>query len=112
MGGACNEPHFGKPVDLKLTSEQGFGRLSLCERPMFGRFKRARQETAIREALTAEFGKQGLDFASFDLTIQRTMVMGALASGSVQKQVEGFTRVAAKIAEHFGERLEKKTGSP
>jgi hypothetical protein len=97
---------------------------------MFGRFRRARQETAIREALTAEFGKQGLDFPSFDPTIQRTMVTAALASGSVQKQVEGFTRVAAKIAEQddlsqelkrelvvrayadFGERLEKKTGSP
>ena len=97
---------------------------------MFRRFKHARQETAIREALTAEFGKQGLDFASFDPTIQRTMVMAALASGSVQKQVEVFTRVTAKIAEQddlshelkrelvvrayadFGERLEKKTGSP
>ena len=92
---------------------------------MFGRFKRARQETAIREALTAEFGKQGLDFASFDPTIQRTMVMAALASGSA-----GFTRVTAKIAgqddlshelkrelvvrayAEFGERLEREENRP
>jgi hypothetical protein len=66
---------------------------------MFERLKRARQEKAIREALTAEFGKRGLDFASFDPTIQRTMEMAALASGSVQEQIEGFARIAAKIAE-------------
>jgi hypothetical protein len=96
---------------------------------MFGRFKRARQETAIREALTAEFGKQGLDFASFDPTIQRTMVMAALASGSVQKQVEASpawrrrlpsrmicpTSLSAnwvRAYAEFGQRMEKKTGSP
>ena len=66
---------------------------------MFGRSKRSRQEKAIREALTAEFGKQGLDFESFDPTIQRTMVIAALASGSVQEQIDAFARVAAKIAE-------------
>jgi hypothetical protein len=66
---------------------------------MFGRSKRARQEKAIREVLTAEFGKQGLDFESFDPTIQRTMVIAALASRSVQEQIDAFARVAAKIAE-------------
>ena len=66
---------------------------------MIASFKRARQEKAVRQALTAEFGQQGLDFASFDPTIQWTMVMAALASGSVQEQIEGFKRVAAKIAE-------------
>src|SRR5688500_5538242 len=66
---------------------------------MFGRSKRARQEKAIREALTAEFGKQGLDFESFDPTVRRTMVIAALASGSVQEQIDAFARVAAKIAE-------------
>jgi hypothetical protein len=95
---------------------------------MFGRFKRARQEKAVQQALTAEFGKRGLDFASFDPTIQRTMVMAALTSGSVQEQIDGFARVAAKIAQQddlpqelkrqlvvrayaeLGERLSKEAG--
>jgi hypothetical protein len=71
------------PVDLNVAGEQGFGSGSRQVRPMFERLKRARQEKAIREALTAEFGKRGLDFASFDPTIQRTMEMAARASGSV-----------------------------
>jgi hypothetical protein len=96
---------------------------------MFGRFKRAGQEKLIRKALIVEFAKRGLDFASFDPIIQRTMVMAALASGSVQQQIDGFARVAAKIAAQddlphelkrdlvvkayaaYGERLGKRTGS-
>jgi hypothetical protein len=96
---------------------------------MFGRFKRARQQKAIRQALTAEFAKRGLDFASFDAIIQRTMLTAAVASGSVQEQVESFARVAAKISERhdlpddlrrelvvkayaeFGERLGKRIGT-
>ena len=66
---------------------------------MFAFLKRPRKEEAVRQALAVEFTKVGLDFTSFDPTIQRTMVLAALASGSVQKQVEGFTRVTAKIAE-------------
>jgi hypothetical protein len=57
---------------------------------MFGRFKRARQEKAIREGLTSAFGKQGRNFVSFDATIQRTMELAALASGSVQKTGGGL----------------------
>jgi hypothetical protein len=60
---------------------------------MFGRFKRAGQEKLIRKALIVEFAKRELDFASFDPNIQRTMVMAALASGSVQQQIDGFARV-------------------
>jgi hypothetical protein len=72
---------------------------SASQSSMFAFLKRPRKEEAVRQALAVEFTKVGLDFTSFDPTIQRTMVLAALASGSVQKQVEGFTRVTAKIAE-------------
>ena len=96
---------------------------------MFAFLKRPRKEEAVRQALAVEFTQVGLDFASFDPTIQRTMVIAALASGSVQEQIDAFARVAAKIAEQdelphelkrqlvvrafadYGERLEQKTGT-
>src|SRR5688500_16775621 len=61
--------------------------------------KRALQEVT-REALTAEFQKLGLDYASFDPIIRSTMELAAISTGGVRQQVESFIRVARMVDEY------------
>ena len=61
--------------------------------------KRALQEVT-REALTAEFQKLGLDYASFDPIIRSTMELAAISTGGVRQQVESFLRLARMVDEY------------
>ena len=66
---------------------------------MLATFKFGSNEKHVREALTAAFGKRGVDLRDLDPIIQSTMVAEALSTGA-EEQVERFARVA-NIAEQF-----------
>ena len=67
-------------------------------RPMFERFKRVRQEKAIREALTAGFGKRGLDLRP-SIRLSSGQWRWRRSRAGACKNREGFARIAAKVAE-------------
>jgi hypothetical protein len=61
--------------------------------------KRALQEVT-REALTAEFQKLGLNYASLDPIIRSAMELAAISAGGVRQQVESFLGVARMVDEY------------
>ncbi len=67
---------------------------------VFESFNHSLREKETREALTTEFRKLGLDYASFDPIIRTTMEREAIATGNVMEQVEKFRRVA-RMADQY-----------
>jgi len=67
---------------------------------MFDFLKHLKRGADLRATITAEFGRLGLDYATFDPIIRETIEMAAASSGNVRREVDGLIRVA-RMADQY-----------